>query len=50
MLTRSRVNTLCLECHQNFYNSPHPQNTKSQACTMCHVAVHGSNVSNVLFK
>jgi DmsE family decaheme c-type cytochrome len=50
MLTRSRVNTLCLECHQNFYNGPHPQNTKSQACTMCHVAIHGSNASNVLFK
>jgi DmsE family decaheme c-type cytochrome len=50
LLTRSRVNTMCLECHQNFYNGPHPQNTKSQACTMCHVAIHGSNASSVFFK
>jgi len=50
LLTRSRVNTLCLECHQNFYNGPHPQNTKSQACTLCHVGIHGSNSSSVLFK
>lgn len=50
LLTRSRVNTLCLECHQNFYNSPHPQNTKSQACVMCHVNIHGSNASSVLFR
>ncbi len=50
LLTRSRANTLCLECHQNFYNSPHPQNTKSQACVMCHEAVHGSNASSYLFR
>jgi hypothetical protein len=50
LLTRARVNTLCLECHQNFYNAPHPQNTKSQACTMCHMGIHGSNTSNVFFK
>lgn len=50
LLTRSRVNSLCLECHQNFYNAPHPQNTKSQACTMCHMGIHGSNTSDVFFK
>jgi DmsE family decaheme c-type cytochrome len=50
LLTRSRVNSLCLECHQNFYNPPHPQNTKSQACTMCHTAIHGSNSSEIFFK
>jgi len=50
LLTRARVNTLCLECHQNFYNGPHPQNTKSQACTMCHMGIHGSNTSDVFFK
>jgi DmsE family decaheme c-type cytochrome len=50
LLTRARVNTLCLECHQNFYNAPHPQNTKSQACTMCHMGIHGSNTSPVFFK
>jgi len=50
MIKTSTVNSLCLQCHQNFYNPPHPQNTKSQACTMCHTAIHGSNTSNVLFK
>jgi DmsE family decaheme c-type cytochrome len=50
LLETARVNSLCQQCHQNFYNGPHPQNTKSQACTLCHVAVHGSNTSNVLFK
>jgi DmsE family decaheme c-type cytochrome len=50
LLKTARVNSMCLQCHQNFYNAPHPQNTKSQACTMCHTAVHGSNTSSYLFK
>ncbi len=50
LLNFARVNTLCLQCHQNFYNAPHPQNTKSQACTLCHMGIHGSNTSNVFFK
>jgi len=51
LLTRARVNSLCLECHGDVLPSgPHPQNTKSQACTMCHMAIHGSNTSNILFR
>lgn len=50
LLTRSRTNSLCLECHQNFYSGPHPQNTKSQSCTLCHVSIHGSQTSEVFFK
>lgn len=50
LLNFARVNTLCLQCHQSFYSGPHPQNTKSQACTLCHMGIHGSNTSNVFFK
>lgn len=50
LLTRSRVNSMCLECHQAIPAGPHPQNTKSQACTLCHSQIHGSNVSEVFFK
>lgn len=50
LLTRARVNSMCLECHSVIPGGPHPQNTKSQACNMCHSAIHGSNSSNVFFK
>jgi len=50
LLTRARVNSLCLECHSNIPAGPHPQNTKSQACIMCHASIHGSNSSDVFFK
>jgi DmsE family decaheme c-type cytochrome len=50
LLSRPTVNSMCLECHAGIPNGPHPQNTKSQACTMCHSQIHGSNASNVFFK
>ncbi|HWR35347.1 MAG TPA: DmsE family decaheme c-type cytochrome [Clostridia bacterium] len=50
LLTRSRMNSLCLECHTGIPPGPHPQNTRSQACTLCHSAIHGSNTSDVFFK
>ena len=50
LLTRPTVNSMCLECHAGIPNGPHPQNTKSQACTMCHSQIHGSNTSNVFFR
>lgn len=50
LLIRARVNSLCLECHTDIPQGPHPQNTRSQACTLCHSQIHGSNSSNVLFK
>jgi DmsE family decaheme c-type cytochrome len=63
LLKRSQVNLLCLECHSPFggpLEAPstgvppapafHNQAQKYQACTMCHVTIHGSNFSNVFFK
>ncbi|HUK54335.1 MAG TPA: DmsE family decaheme c-type cytochrome [Candidatus Binatia bacterium] len=57
MLKRSQVNLLCLECHsftvdQGVPTVPtfHSQARKYQACTSCHVFIHGSNTSSVFFK
>lgn len=57
LLKRSQVNLLCLECHAFTTDAGpsaiptfHNQAQKYQACTMCHVAIHGSNTSNVFFK
>jgi DmsE family decaheme c-type cytochrome len=50
LLTRARINSMCLECHSNIPAGPHPQNTKSQACNMCHSAIHCSNSSNEYIK
>jgi DmsE family decaheme c-type cytochrome len=57
MLKRSQVNLLCLECHTFTTDVPvpglptfHNQAQKYQACTVCHVTVHGSNFSRVLFR
>jgi DmsE family decaheme c-type cytochrome len=57
LLKRSQVNLLCLECHSLTLDTGapatptfHNQAQKYQACTLCHVAIHGSNTSNVFFK
>jgi DmsE family decaheme c-type cytochrome len=57
LLKRSQVNLLCLECHTFTVDSAapaipsfHNQAQKYQACTLCHVAVHGSNSDRFLFK
>lgn len=57
LLKRSQVNLLCLECHTFTTDTAapgipgfHNQAQKYQACTMCHMAVHGSNFSKVLFR
>jgi DmsE family decaheme c-type cytochrome len=57
LLKRSQVNLLCLECHSfnvdaGAPSTPtfHNQAQKYQACTLCHVAIHGSNFSPVFFK
>jgi len=57
MLRRNQVNLLCLECHTFTADTPvpgiptfHNQAVKYQACTICHVTVHGSNHSAVFFK
>lgn len=57
LLTRSNVNQMCLECHTMTATSIaaniptfHNQATKYQSCTLCHVAIHGSNTDPVFFK
>lgn len=57
LLKRSNVNLLCLECHTLTVDSAapgiptfHNQAQKYQACTMCHVAIHGSNSDRDFFK
>ena len=57
LLKRSNINLLCLECHTLTVDSAapgipsfHNQAQKYQACTMCHVAIHGSNSDHVFFK
>jgi DmsE family decaheme c-type cytochrome len=60
MLKRSRVAQLCLECHSSigtlpveapnapsFHNLASPQ---YQNCTVCHIKIHGSNISNRFFR
>jgi DmsE family decaheme c-type cytochrome len=57
LLNRANVNTICLQCHSPATNftaftptgPSHNQATQYQACTICHTAIHGSNVSNVFF-
>jgi len=57
LLRRSQVNLLCLECHTLTIDqlAPaiptfHNQAQKYQACTLCHVAIHGSNTDHFFFK
>ncbi len=57
LLTRNNVNSLCLQCHSASMNftapgvpSFHNQARQYQACTVCHVQIHGSNVDNEYFK
>ena len=60
MLKRSSVRQLCLECHTNIFNveldenlplGPHTQTSiRTQNCTTCHSAIHGSHSSKFLFR
>lgn len=54
LLRVSQVNLLCLQCHSFPAQGPvgpsHNLAAHYQACTICHVAIHGSNASNVFFK
>lgn len=57
LLRRSQMNLLCLECHtltvdQAAPGAPafHNQAQKYQACTLCHIAIHGSNYSKDFLK
>ncbi len=59
MLTRARVDQVCLECHTLFPAGnlgPQPpafhdlRSPRYTNCTVCHVAIHGSNSSPTLLK
>jgi DmsE family decaheme c-type cytochrome len=58
LLTRPQVNQVCLECHSAILAKSiapgiptfHNQAQKYSQCTLCHVAVHGSNTDPTLFK
>jgi DmsE family decaheme c-type cytochrome len=59
MLTRARVEQLCLECHSPIgggtVGSQPPsrhdlRSPRYRNCTVCHAAVHGSNTSPMLLK
>jgi DmsE family decaheme c-type cytochrome len=57
LLIRSNVNTLCLQCHSPSmtFTAPgtpsfHNQANQYQACTVCHVQIHGSNTDSSFFK
>ena len=57
LLTRNNINSLCMQCHTASMNftapgtpSFHNQANQYQACTVCHVQIHGSNADSVFFK
>lgn len=59
LLKVNQVNLLCLQCHtlsmsgvpsQPPVGPAHNQAQKYVACTSCHMAIHGSNFSEVFFK
>ena len=57
LLKFSNVNILCLQCHtmSSFSSAPgapsfHNQGAQYQACTLCHVQIHGSNFDPTFFK
>jgi len=58
MLKRSSVRQMCLECHSSINDSFAPDvpsfhnqaTVRYQNCTICHVAIHGSNTSNRFFR
>ena len=57
LLMLSNVNSICLQCHTPSANftapgtpSFHNQANQYQACTVCHVQIHGSNADAFFFK
>ncbi len=51
MLLTARVNTLCLQCHVQIPTGVHgSQNQYRSVCIICHMNIHGSNVSDLFFK
>lgn len=58
MLKRNNVRQLCLECHSSITESFAPDvpsfhnqaTVRYQDCTICHVAIHGSNTNAAFFR
>jgi predicted CXXCH cytochrome family protein len=61
MLKRSSVRQLCIECHTSIFNVDLPEDDvshgshnqtviRSQNCTICHAAIHGSNAQRNFFR
>jgi predicted CXXCH cytochrome family protein len=59
MLKRNSVRQLCLECHSSITDqfAPEPAGpfhnqalVRFQNCTVCHVAIHGSNANKAFFR
>lgn len=51
MLLTARINTLCLQCHTQIPTGVHgSQNQYRSVCVICHMNIHGSNVSDLFFK
>lgn len=58
LLSRAKVNTICLECHLPLpvftatlpAGSAHTQARWDQSCVSCHASIHGSNISVVFFR
>jgi DmsE family decaheme c-type cytochrome len=57
LLNRASVNAICLQCHAPSINAAgsglrtfHMQGAQAQACTNCHIAIHGSNTSSFFIK
>ncbi len=57
LLKHNQANLLCLACHtlttgMNLHGTTtfHNQDQKFQACTMCHVSIHGSNRNEFFLK
>lgn len=58
LLKRAQVRQMCMECHTSILDQPAPEvpNLHNQAvvryqnCTVCHVAIHGSNTHKFFFR
>ena len=57
LLIRNNINSLCLQCHTASFNftapgtpSFHNQANQYQACTVCHVQIHGSNTDSFFYR
>lgn len=51
MLITARINTLCLQCHEQIPTGVHgAQTTYRSTCIICHNSIHGSNVDELFFR